>query len=913
MKIIDLIRLLARHFVLLLVAPVLLAGMVIYLTRTPSYTYSSETILYTGIASGSSVEMDKAFSFFANNTAFDNLINVITSRKTQQDVAIRLLAQHLMMPKSEARYISKESYKELMRITPDYVKALVVKSGNNGETYSANTSQNTSTQAETEEFITHAVQAKETLYSISKQYGITLDQLRRLNNLFDNNIEIGQILRIEKVTDTEAADEEMVSAVVDSTASDSLSAQLLNDTTESFSFSDFTAADKSRTLPQYIDRDAYEQTIRNLENYMASSDTNFVYRLLNFSHPHYSIKAISSVKVQRIASSDLVRIKFESNDPGICQQTLAMLTEVCIKNYKLIKENRSDAVVKYFEYQLAQAAIRLKIGEDKLLAFNEDNNIINYYEQSKAVAIVKEDLEVDYNNMRIKLAGYKAAIQRIEEKLGNQQQMQLKSASILEKRNELSALNLKIATAEAMGNTGGKEDNNLVKLKVAADKLKEELRNSVSELYSYRNSTEGLPVTSLLNDWLVNVLNYEDTKAGLEVMSDRIAEFQKQYSIYAPAGANIKRIEREISVSEQEYLEILHGLNMAKLKLQDAELSATIKAVDPPFFPLSPNPTKRKLLIIAGALVGFLIVLSSILATEYFDETLRNPEHATKKIQHKTIGVFPKVYLKTGSLNFTFIANRLLEMIIQQVNLITDARVKAGQPRTILVMSSLSDEGKSVIAGNIACKLKKQGRKVLYLNFSEESLRQLQNKQIGQHPHDDQDETPEFGRTRKRPDLFSILLGYGDKRLDTESPFLDHPKAYLDSNEYYQYQMDENFLTANSYRDLMQGSSGQYIFGLDYVILEIPSFLHNSFPAPLLASFDLAVLVCRANRIWTKADEGALDLINKTALIEPVILLNGVELPVVETVLGTLPKKRSRIRRIIKKIFTLQFRDRYEL
>jgi hypothetical protein len=33
----------------------------------------------------------------------------------------------------------------------------------------------------------------------------------------------------------------------------------------------------------------------------------------------------------------------------------------------------------------------LKLAEDKLLEFNKSYNIINYYEQSKAVAVVKEE------------------------------------------------------------------------------------------------------------------------------------------------------------------------------------------------------------------------------------------------------------------------------------------------------------------------------------------------------------------------------------------------------------------------------------------------------------------------------------------------------------------------------------------
>ena len=494
MNIIDVIRLIKKHLVLLLFTPVLLAVLVIFLTRNPTFVYSSETTLYTGIASGSSIEMEKSFSFFANNTAFDNLINIIKSRETEQEVAIRLLAQHLMLSDYDPRYVSKSSFNDLKKITPKYIYTLIAN---------------------------------------SKKLG------------YDHK----QVLASPKSNGSTNAAQSTQEAAANSSA---------------FSFSKLdTVSTNVLTLPASINREDYEQTVRNLETYMASSDTNFVYSLLYFTDPHYSIAAISNVNALRIGSSDLVKLKFDSDDPGICQQTLALLTEVCIKNYKFTKENRSDAVVKYFEYQLVQSAARLKVGEDKLLKFNEDNNIINYYEQSKAVANVKEDLDNQYNDKRIKLAGTKAAIERIEEKLGNQKQIQLQSAAILEKRNRLSNINAKIATLEILGVSGATSESKMVNLKLEAEQIKDEIRNSVNELYSSNNSTEGLPITNLLVEWINNVIIYEDTRAGIDVLKDRITEFQKQYAIYAPAGANLKRIEREISVSEQEYLEILHGLNLA--------------------------------------------------------------------------------------------------------------------------------------------------------------------------------------------------------------------------------------------------------------------------------------------------------------------------------------------------------------
>jgi hypothetical protein len=73
-----------------------------------------------------------------------------------------------------------------------------------------------------------------------------------------------------------------------------------------------------------------------------------------------------------------MKLTYTTDDPGICQQTLAIYNQVCTNNYKYIK-NRSDDVVKYFQGELEKARQKLKEAEDKLLEFNK-RTIINYYE-----------------------------------------------------------------------------------------------------------------------------------------------------------------------------------------------------------------------------------------------------------------------------------------------------------------------------------------------------------------------------------------------------------------------------------------------------------------------------------------------------------------------------------------------------
>jgi len=54
----------------------------------------------------------------------------------------------------------------------------------------------TNKNKETQKFILHTVQAKETLYSLAKKYGTTVDKIKQANNLVDNQLSIGQVLRI---------------------------------------------------------------------------------------------------------------------------------------------------------------------------------------------------------------------------------------------------------------------------------------------------------------------------------------------------------------------------------------------------------------------------------------------------------------------------------------------------------------------------------------------------------------------------------------------------------------------------------------------------------------------------------------------------------------------------------------------
>ena len=93
----------------------------IYFTRFLPKTYTVSTSIYTGIVSGGSINAETSMNWNETNNAFENIIQLIRSKKTLEQVSLHLLAQDLTYgnPTEDTRYISAENYRDLLKYTKD--------------------------------------------------------------------------------------------------------------------------------------------------------------------------------------------------------------------------------------------------------------------------------------------------------------------------------------------------------------------------------------------------------------------------------------------------------------------------------------------------------------------------------------------------------------------------------------------------------------------------------------------------------------------------------------------------------------------------------------------------------------------------------------------------------------------------
>jgi uncharacterized protein involved in exopolysaccharide biosynthesis len=854
MNLIQLFKLLRKNILLLLIVPVILGSLVWFLTRNEVLEYSSKTTVYTGLSSGLSMESlgKDRVDFFGSKIEFDNLLSIFKARETHKEIGLRLFAQGLTLKSWDPRYISRANYIRLHSSTPSRILDLVVKK----DTMSLSSLMSkvpmvlTDTSGLSNKKVVlenkwYSVGAGETLFTVSKAFATPVSDIMNWNSLTTTTLETGQRIIVKQ--------KERV---------------VYQDIANQYDTIDLYVPDTTFFIKTEIDSVAFERTVERFRRYADNDDTNYIYRLLNKNHAHYSISSISGITAKRIQGSDLVEISYKNSDPGICMQSLNFMVYSFEKYYRNLKENQSDHIVAYFEQRVKESAALLLAAENRLLNFNQDNNIINYYEQTRHISDQKEQLDSRYYDEKMKFSSADSVIRILENKLKSMSGITEINTNILSLRNQLSEITYKIAINELNENKDPKAVTALQNLRVQADDIKKKIAGELDKVFKLRFSPEGASETDILTQWLDRTIQFEESKATLAALYERKKEFQKTYEIFAPLGATLTRIEREIDVYEQQYLGHLNSLNQAKLKQQNLEFKSNIKVVDAPFFPLRPEGSKRSLLIVASSIVGLVLTIFVILALEYLDQTLKFPKRAEKYTGLKLITGYPILFDKKTAINTEYVTKRSVQILVQNLRGVMQKLPTSlpGSPGKIVCFSTQRTDGKTLIQEEFANELRRIGHRVLSVNYN--SL----------------DFTPKF----------------------THNP--------QESADYILYNIDDSFFNIPGFNELINLSGRNVdLSQYDYIILEIPSIVHHPYPPAVVKDADLGIMIVRANRTWQQADVNNLAGIMEFFKSKPVLVLNGVNPEFLQELVGELPKKRSRLRRILKKIMRLQFFERYQI
>jgi succinoglycan biosynthesis transport protein ExoP len=430
-----------------------------------------------------------------------------------------------------------------------------------------------------------------------------------------------------------------------------------------------------------------------------NNENSDIYKLVNSKNELVGIEHLENIKVEREGNSDMIRISYQTIDPGVCQETLTELTRLFVVKHKKLKSNQSNNVLDFFKESTDNAARILANSENELLEFQEQNKIINYYEQTRFISGKKEDLDEQYYEERMNSESANNSMKKIQEELSKYILIPKLYTNIDSIRAKLNSNNKDIIAKQLDGSD--KHENEIISLSnqntILKDKLKEAAIKTVQSSYT----SEGVEAKELINRWVEQLIKKEEANARISIMKKRKVDFDEIYARFAPLGSKLKHIERTIDVNEKEYLENLHSYNEANLHKYNMMMTSNLTIVDKPYYPAKPEKSKRNLLIIIGFIAGLILSLSILIALELLDQTLRNPNRAEEIVGLELAGAIPNTESSENKLNILKIVKKSMSQIIQFIEIEAIHKEKLN----ISICSTRKNEGKSYIRNLIESTL----------------------------------------------------------------------------------------------------------------------------------------------------------------------------------------------------------------
>ena len=567
---------------------------------------------------------------------------------------------------------------------------------------------------------------------------------------------------------------------------------------------------------QLVDRKNVEKTTENLTAYRKEQANNFVYSMFNRPVAFYSANALNKIEVKRAGTSDILNITYTSADPGITQQTVSILIDELIKAYEILRFKATNDVIAYFEEQVRITKQALNREEDDLMNYNVQERVINYPEETKALAITRYEVEDRLEDVEKAYESATARRKMLEDKMDIRAQIIRSNTNLLQELEKVSTLNQSIMEREIFTSTQSQENNpKLYEDKIKLQKAEVNISHLSDNLNEYNFSKEGVGINDMVIAWLTSCIDEAKAKAQLQVLLNRQKTIFDQYSHMSPIGTQVNRKQRAINIAEDNYRTQLKGLADANLRLKNIEMgTSNLQTVSPPDYPLTDNGRKRMIYVLIAFIGSIVFIVTYFLLIELLDRTLRDP------LRSKRLSGLPVIAAFNGTSNLKFrgflkTCNRLAAAYsCRQMN----KYLQKERPTIINLLSMESGEGKSYLAKYFVDYWETEGIKTRIVmhgvDFDVEAKEYVNAQQLSS-----------FWRRNEAEQEPDIIL--------VEYPAINNASIPLDTLR----QADVNLLVANACR-LWRNSDNATLQPIKEAMENVPFFLYlNNADREVVESF----------------------------------------------------------------------------
>jgi capsular exopolysaccharide synthesis family protein len=526
------------------------------------------------------------------------------------------------------------------------------------------------------------------------------------------------------------------------------------------------------------------------------------------------------------ARSSVIKITYEDINPYRVRDFLNILTQSYIALNIEKKSKTASSTLAFLDKQLAQIKQELQHSSDLLKRYKERNNFIDIDTKSREIV----DKLIDY------------------EKEYAQAKLQYQTFQILKKE-------LRRGNYAAMSGFGRAYPilDNMVQQLQDTQARKAELLINLTPMHPDVVAVERRIVQIKRGIDEVAAGIDKELKQHLLALKRMVSKERAAMKQLPKKEQSLANLERVFGVNEKLYLYLLQ--RRSELSLLQASKVSDIRVLDKPYVALKPTKPNKTIVLMTSLFLGLLF---SFFATFFrFNTKIKSAEDIERNSDIPLLGIIPYVE-KRDLYNSAYVlkeptstAAEAFRAIRSNLEYIAPA-TKGG--KVILVTSSVPNEGKTVVAANLASVLGMSEKRVIILSLD---LRrpELHHK---------------FGLSNKLG-ISDVLSG----KAQIENVVWEHT-VYKNLNIVTSGRIPPNpaeLLASSKMKKLIEKLKQEY----DYVILDTPPINYVADAVALFKYADVILFVVKSDFTDEKYLKAFNEIVNKMKLKHVGIVLNSVK------------------------------------
>ncbi|CAB1275785.1 GumC family protein [Candidatus Nitrosacidococcus tergens] len=400
-----------------------------------------------------------------------------------------------------------------------------------------------------------------------------------------------------------------------------------------------------------------------------------------------------------VKNSRLVGVYYDSPDPKLSTQVVSALSQAFI-NTNLERRYEASAYARDFlKDRLLQIKARLEEAEEKLVEYGNSHEIIDVGENQSQAANELQKITLSLALARESRARTEATYQQMLKTSDKGLSRILQDPMIRDLQESLA----KIENEYAENLNIYKPDYpKMVQLRKQADKLKEQIQESVQDIKS--------AITADREEAIVLEQTLEEKSQEIKAEIKDLARRNIQYQV----------LKREADTSRQLYEGLLQRYK--EVGVSGGIGSNNISVVDPPKIPIDPYKPKITLNTLLAMFLGLFGGLGLAFLFEHLDDTLKRSEDIEKTLGLHTLGIIPLISTKelpdeqSPALINVLDKRSALAEAYRSLRTALQFATSTGAPKKLQITSTSQGEGKSTSAVSLAIQFAQAGQKTLIID-----------------------------------------------------------------------------------------------------------------------------------------------------------------------------------------------------